>query len=426
MAERVPIWYDVHRHRSTSAEPYQRLENTAGELHKELSLSIAIATQDDNDEIQCVAGSGPSAPVVGTKLNLDHGICAACVRQNRLQLSNDTSMDPMLSGELCARLGIRSVLSVPLRRDSTCVGFIAAFSDVPHRFDLSLIERIRNEAARIEQLLNGHTGAEPSASFPRFPRDFDFHDGREAQSLASVDAVLTSENQRHVISAFFAYSRPASIAVLSCCAIAMVAIVPRVVRSKTSIPHHAVAETSQTSTHVLHRAAANVADGRDTDDAKLRDLHQQAETGDISAQIALAARYEKNDGLERDPLKACVWYIIAGANGDQAAKDRAVLLSHRLPQFQIAEIRFNVGKMYMQGSGVKRDLVAAYSWFALAQAAGDVRARDEQERLEALMRREEVSEGLRRASDWLLAHRTAGGQHTRELAAIPQASRSAR
>jgi localization factor PodJL len=140
----------------------------------------------------------------------------------------------------------------------------------------------------------------------------------------------------------------------------------------------------------------------------------------------LAARYEKGDGLQRDSLKACVWYIIAGSNGDLAAKDRAVRLSHRLPQFQIAEIRFNVGKMYVQGTGVPRDLVAAYSWFALAQAAGDVRARDEQEKLEASMTREQVSEGLGRASDWLLAHRSAAGQHTRELAAIPQGSRSSR
>ena len=72
----------------------------------------------------------------------------------------------------------------------------------------------------------------------------------------------------------------------------------------------------------------------------------------------------------------------------------------------------------MQGTGVRRDLVAAYSWFSLAQAAGDVRAHDEQQKLEALMSREQVSAGLRRASDWLLAHQSGAGRHTRELAAI--------
>ena len=66
------------------------------------------------------------------------------------------------------------------------------------------------------------------------------------------------------------------------------------------------------------------------------------------------------DGLERDVLKACVWYTIAGAQGDVAAKDQAVRLSRRLPQFQIPEIRFNVGKMDMQVTDVNRDLLSAY------------------------------------------------------------------
>lgn len=94
------------------------------------------------------------------------------------------------------------------------------------------------------------------------------------------------------------------------------------------------------------------------------------------------------------------------AQGDLAAKDQAVRLSRRLLQFQIAEIRFNVGRMHMQGTRVKGDLVSAYSRFVLAQAAGDVRARDEQEKLKASMSSEQVSAGLRRASDWLFAHRS--------------------
>ena len=427
MAERVPIWYGIHGGRSTSAEPYRSVQNTSAELQRELSLSIAIAVPDDGGEIKCVASSGPAAPVIGTRLSLDQGICAACVRQNRLQLSNDTAGDPMLSGELCTRLGIRSILSVPLRRDSRCIGFIAAFSHVPQRFELSLIERIRNEAAKIEQHLNEQTRAVPDPFSRSCSKDSELHAEQEALSVESwVYAGATSEYRHQAASAFDAYSRPASIAVLTCCAIAMVAVVPRAVRSKTSITHHHAAEKSQTPTRVLPNGAAKFLDSRDADDSNLRDLHQLAESGNTASQISLAARYEDADGLERDPLKACVWYIIAGANGNLAAKDRAVLLSHRLPQFQIAEIRFNVAKMYMEGTGVKRDLVAAYSWFALAQAAGDIRARDEQEKLEASMSREEVSQGLRRASDWLLAHRTAAGQHTRELAAIPRASRSPR
>lgn len=425
MAERVPVWYDVDGGQSTSAETHGTLQNTAAQLHRELNLSLAIAiAEHGGDEIRCVASSGPAAPPVGTKLSLEQGICAACVRQNRMQLSNDTGIDPMLSAELCARLRIRSILSIPLRRDSMCVGFVGAFSDIAGRFELSLIERIRSEAARIEHLFSAHMAGTPNLSACATSKDTEF--GLEAAVVESCELARISSEYRSRLAGFVAYARPISIVALTGCAFLMVTILPRTARSGTSVAPQQVVETPQQPLQVGHREAANFIDSPGAYDSKLQDLRQRANSGDVGAQTMLAARYEKGDGLQRDSLKACVWYIIAGSNGDLAAKDRAVRLSHRLPQFQIAEIRFNVGKMYVQGTGVPRDLVAAYSWFALAQAAGDVRARDEQEKLEASMTREQVSEGLGRASDWLLAHRSAAGQHTRELAAIPQGSRSSR
>ena len=404
MAERVPIWYDVHRGRSTSAETYGKFQKAAAELHRQLNLSVAVAlAENDSAEIKCVASSGPAAPPIGTRASSKDGICAACVRQNRLQLSNDTAVDPMLSGELCARLGIRSILAVPLRRDSRCIGFVVAFSDVRHRFDPLLIERFRSEAARVEQHLKKESAATPNLSSRVISENLEFR--------------VTA----HVPIA--AHARSLSIAALTCCALMIALVVPRAARSKTSVVRHRSAETVEQSLHVTQAEAANFRDSTNIKNSELRDLRQRADAGDVSAQMSLAARYEGGDGLERDSLKACVWYIIAGANGNLAAKDRAVHLSHRLPQFQIAEIRFNIGKMYMQGIGVEPDLVTSYSWFALAHAAGDVRAHDEQERLETAMSREQVSAGLRHASDWLLAHRSGVGQRPRELAGIPQSSR---
>src|SRR5690242_9786866 len=114
MAERVPIWSDVHGGQSTSAETYRTLQNAAEQLHLELNLSIAIALAEvDGNRIRCIGSSGPASPPIGT-VSSERGICAECVRQNRLQLSNDTAIDPMVSGQLCERLGVRSILSIPL------------------------------------------------------------------------------------------------------------------------------------------------------------------------------------------------------------------------------------------------------------------------------------------------------------------------
>jgi localization factor PodJL len=133
---------------------------------------------------------------------------------------------------------------------------------------------------------------------------------------------------------------------------------------------------------------------------------ESAASGDVKAQISLADRYRKGDGLRADKVKAAAWYIIAGAHGNERAKRESVSITHGLPQYEIGEIRFNVGKMYSDGIGGRRDLVSAYSWFALAQAAGDVRAQAEQDKLEHVMTDAQISEAFHRASGWLAAHRT--------------------
>jgi TPR repeat protein len=149
--------------------------------------------------------------------------------------------------------------------------------------------------------------------------------------------------------------------------------------------------------------------------APIRKLMESAASGDVKAQISLGDRYRKGDGVTSDKVKAAAWYIIAGAHGNERAKRESVLITHDLPQFEIGEIRFNVGKMYSEGIGGRRDLVSAYSWFALAQAAGDVRAQSEQEKLEHIMTDAQISEAFHRASGWLAAHRPQ--RHSRDTIA---------
>jgi TPR repeat protein len=151
--------------------------------------------------------------------------------------------------------------------------------------------------------------------------------------------------------------------------------------------------------------------------APMRKLMESAASGDVKAQISLADRYRRGDSVRADKVKAATWYIIAGTHGSERAKKESVLITHDLPQFEIGEIRFNLGKMYSDGIGGQRDLVSAYSWFALAQAAGDVRAQSEQEKLEHVMTDAQTSEAFHRASEWLAAHRTRA-HHARDTIAL--------
>jgi TPR repeat protein len=61
--------------------------------------------------------------------------------------------------------------------------------------------------------------------------------------------------------------------------------------------------------------------------------------------------------------------------------------------------------MFVKGTAVPVDSVAAYYWFELAKAAGDVRAADEQAKLAAIMTPAEMAKARERAAEWLQVHR---------------------
>jgi TPR repeat protein len=137
----------------------------------------------------------------------------------------------------------------------------------------------------------------------------------------------------------------------------------------------------------------------------LQELGHQARSGDSQGQFMLATHYANGDGVTKDLVKAAVWYIVSGHAGNEAAKEAAVQITRQLRPFEIAQVRFNVGKMFADGIGTEKDPVSAYLWFALAEAAGDVRAKSEEGKLAESMTVAEINDAQTRASTWLSGHK---------------------
>ena len=133
-------------------------------------------------------------------------------------------------------------------------------------------------------------------------------------------------------------------------------------------------------------------------------LVERAGHGDVAAQLALADTYQKGNGVPRDPVRAITWYILAGANGNAQAKRRSIQLTRSVTPFEIGQIRYNVGRMYVQGMGVKQDYVSAYSWFELAKAQGEIRAQGEENKLQSNMTAGQIREAKTRAAKWMKLH----------------------
>jgi len=412
MAERVPIWYELSAEgqRATVRDfSLRRLAQLAARLKTELGAAgIAVASvAPGTNEICCVASCGASAPPPGTRLDLHSGLSGQCMRENRTFFSNNVALDERVSAAACQSLGVRSFACVPLRQGTTCIGMLAVFSEMAGFFNSSVIERIEREAVHISEIIGPATSSRGKLAIVdgTMRESGDGQAGGNSRSDARKD-----ESLRLHVAELAGSVREGHWKRIALIAVSVLLIV--VIAAAATIK-------VQQRRFIARRDHANLPAPQPmaADDSSVTELMASAQAGSVAGQAELAQRYAEGNGVAPDKVMACVWYIIAGAKGDTSAKASAVALSHSLRANEIAQIRFNVGKLYVQGTAVPRDLVTAYSWFALAQAAGDVRAGTEQEKLEAIMNPQQVAEGLQRARDWMMAQRSKHERASQSVAA---------
>src|SRR5271156_2158176 len=83
----------------------------AAEATRASAAALALARGDD---MVCRAATGNLAPDLGAPLNTRDGLSGACLETRQPQLSVDTEFDPRVDPAISRRLGIRSILIVPV------------------------------------------------------------------------------------------------------------------------------------------------------------------------------------------------------------------------------------------------------------------------------------------------------------------------
>jgi TonB family protein len=86
------------------------------------------------EEMVCRASSGETAPDLGSRLDPASGISGQCIRTFLTKRCNDVLTDPHADLEASYRLGIRSVLVMPLLRGDNLLGVFELFSSRPFAF----------------------------------------------------------------------------------------------------------------------------------------------------------------------------------------------------------------------------------------------------------------------------------------------------
>src|ERR1700681_3307461 len=133
---------------------FNELVVRAAEATHASAAALALAR---GDEMVCRAVTGHLAPDLGIPLNTRDGLSGACLQTRQPQLSVDTEFDPRVDPAISRRLGIRSILIVPIfdmNSPQLFTGVLEAFSSSPAAFsnsDQKLLEGFAEECARIRQ-----------------------------------------------------------------------------------------------------------------------------------------------------------------------------------------------------------------------------------------------------------------------------------
>ena len=122
------------------------------------ATGAAIVLQRDG-EMVCRASTGATAPELGSRLDVESGLSGECIRTLRTQRCDDTDTDPRVDSAASKRLGVRSLVVMPLLRDGELVGVFELFSSQPLAFGER--DELTLEALGSRTLNNLKRAAEP-------------------------------------------------------------------------------------------------------------------------------------------------------------------------------------------------------------------------------------------------------------------------
>jgi len=133
-------------------------------------------------------------------------------------------------------------------------------------------------------------------------------------------------------------------------------------------------------------------------------LRRAATQGEVEAAYRLANAYRRGQGAPLSKIDAYCWYVIAADAGHTDSEQQIKVLTAELTDRDIANVRYELGQMHLNGTGARPDKLEAYFWFRLAEVAGHPTAIQAQQALASQMTNEQIATAAEKASRWLQVH----------------------
>lgn len=113
------------------------------------ATGAAIALARDG-EMVCRATTGENAPDLGVRVETTSGLVGACLGTGETQYCRDAETDPKVNREACRRLGVRSMVVIPLSEINRIFGLLEVFSSSPNAFgdkEIALLQLLARRVA---------------------------------------------------------------------------------------------------------------------------------------------------------------------------------------------------------------------------------------------------------------------------------------
>lgn len=137
---------------SSMADMAQRDLDAALQLLADRAQYITGATgaaialrRDGRNDMLCRASTGSNAPELGALLSTEAGLSGESVRTKQLLRCDDAERDARVNREVCRRMGIASVVVMPVVNDDEVLGVLELFSGRANAFgerDLAAVRRL--------------------------------------------------------------------------------------------------------------------------------------------------------------------------------------------------------------------------------------------------------------------------------------------
>lgn len=88
----------------------------------------------EGNDVVCKAASGIARPLLGLRLKLDSCLSGFCIYAGEPLRCDDATTDPRVDRATCRRIGLRSMVVMPLKLRLTTLGVLKVMSHQPKKF----------------------------------------------------------------------------------------------------------------------------------------------------------------------------------------------------------------------------------------------------------------------------------------------------